>query len=87
MISGTMTSLFEMVIELPVRDSTGTIREIEVVIDTGFTGSLSLPRSVIASLGRPWLCNFCRWQDGRVRRACSDSHLGRRRTPGPCSSN
>jgi len=50
MISGTVTSLLEMVIPLPVRDSTGTIHEIEVVVDTGFTGSLSLPRSVIGSL-------------------------------------
>jgi clan AA aspartic protease len=54
MISGTVNSLFEMVIQLPVRDPTGTIHEIEVLIDTGFTGSLSLPRSVVASLGLPW---------------------------------
>ena len=39
---------------LPVKDSTNQIREVEVLLDTGFTGSLTLPPSLIASLGLRW---------------------------------
>lgn len=54
MITGVVSSAHEMVIRLRVRDSVGKEHEIETVIDTGFTGSLSLPPSVIANLGLPW---------------------------------
>src|SRR5713226_7638556 len=43
-----------MMIKLPVRNSTGQQQEIEAVLDSGFTGSLTLPPSLIASLGLPW---------------------------------
>ncbi len=41
-------------IKLPVRNSTGQQQEIEAVLDSGFTGSLTLPPSLIARLGLPW---------------------------------
>src|SRR5207253_11506880 len=39
---------------LPVRNSAGQQQEVEAVFDSGFTGSLTLPPSLIASLGLPW---------------------------------
>jgi clan AA aspartic protease len=54
MMTGTVNARYEMIIKLPVRDSTGQQQEIEAVLDSGFTGSLRLPPSLIASLGLPW---------------------------------
>jgi clan AA aspartic protease len=54
MITGTVNGRFEMVIKLPVRDSVGQEHEIEAILDTGFTGSLTLPPSLIGSLNLPW---------------------------------
>ena len=54
MVTGTVNARYEMMIKLPVRNSTGQQQEIEAVLDSGFTGSLTLPPSLIASLGLPW---------------------------------
>ncbi len=54
MITGTVNGRHEVVIRLPVRDSAGQEHEVEAILDTGFTGSLTLPPSLIASLGLPW---------------------------------
>ena len=54
MVTGTVNSRYEMTIKLPVRNSAGQQQEIEAVLDSGFTGSLTLPPSLIASLGLPW---------------------------------
>lgn len=54
MITGQVNARYEITIKLPVRDSTGQEQEIEAILDSGFTGSLTLPPSVIASLGLPW---------------------------------
>jgi clan AA aspartic protease len=54
MVTGTVNARYEMMIKLPVRNSTGQEHEIEAVLDSGFTGSLTLPPSLIASLGLPW---------------------------------
>ena len=53
MITGTVHAR-EGRIRLKVRGPRRREREIEAVIDTGFTASLSLPPSVIASLGLNW---------------------------------
>jgi clan AA aspartic protease len=37
-----------------VRDAAGQEQPIETILDTGFTGSLTLPGRVIAGLGLPW---------------------------------
>lgn len=41
-------------IRLKARGPRGREREVEVVIDTGFTASLSLPPALISSLGLRW---------------------------------
>ena len=54
MISGTVNARYEVEIKLPIQNSAGQEHEIEAVLDTGFTGSLTLPPSVIAILHLPW---------------------------------
>jgi clan AA aspartic protease len=39
---------------LTVRSASGTDHDIEAVVDTGFSGELTLPTSVIAALGFRW---------------------------------
>jgi clan AA aspartic protease len=41
-------------IRLKVKGFRGRVREIEAVIDTGYTASLTLPPTVIAALGLRW---------------------------------
>ncbi len=55
-------------IRLRVRDSRGGTQEIEAVIDTGYTGWLTLPPARIVALGLPWQC-YRRGilADGRVK--------------------
>lgn len=43
MITGTVNGRLEIVIRLPVRDSAEQEQEVEAILDTGFTGSLTLP--------------------------------------------
>lgn len=54
MIRGVVNARYEAVVVLTVHGSGGLLREIEAIIDTGFSGDLTLPRSVIASLGLRW---------------------------------
>jgi clan AA aspartic protease len=54
MITGTVNARHEVVIRVPVRNPAGQELEVEAILDTGFTGSLTLPPSLIASLGLPW---------------------------------
>jgi clan AA aspartic protease len=54
MIAGTVNARFEIVINLPVRDSIGREQQVETILDSGFTGSLTLPPSIIANLALPW---------------------------------
>ena len=54
MITGTVNARLEATIHVPVRDAAGLDHTIETVIDTGFSGSLTLPSSLIAAFGLPW---------------------------------
>lgn len=54
MIIGVVTSYREAMITLRVEGSDGQRRNISPVIDTGFTGYLTLPSSVISALGLSW---------------------------------
>jgi clan AA aspartic protease len=54
MITGSVRASREAVIPLSVLDSAGQPHYIEAVLDTGFTGSLTLPPSTIAALGLTW---------------------------------
>ena len=54
MIVGKVNGRHEIVIDLPVQDAMGEEHAIEVVLDTGFTGSLTLPSSLVESMDLPW---------------------------------
>jgi clan AA aspartic protease len=53
MISG-VVSRREARIRLRIRGTRGREREVDAVIDTGYTGWLTLPPALIAELGLPW---------------------------------
>lgn len=55
MISGRVNENREAVISLTLIGLVGEKHEIEAVIDTGFSGDLTLPDEVAASLGLTWL--------------------------------
>jgi clan AA aspartic protease len=55
MIIGVVNANREATIRLVVHGANGQSQEIEAVIDTGFTGFLTLPSSLIALLGLSWL--------------------------------
>jgi clan AA aspartic protease len=54
MMTGIVNSNREATIRLVVRSAHGREHEIEAIIDTGFTGSLSLPSAFITDLGLVW---------------------------------
>ncbi len=54
MIVGVVSAYREVLIHIVVRGSGGQEQEVEAVIDTGFNGALSLPPSLIETLGLPW---------------------------------
>ena len=51
MITGVVNANHEATVPLVVHDAHGQQQTIEAVIDTGFTGSLTLPSTLIAVLG------------------------------------
>ena len=55
MIQGSVNSGYEAVIPLTVQGPAGQTHDIEAVIDTGFTGFLTLPSGVVVELGLPFV--------------------------------
>lgn len=55
MITGVVNPNREAIIQLVVTGPRGQHQEIEAIIDTGFTGFLTLPPAVVAALGLSWL--------------------------------
>lgn len=53
MIEGAVNADYEAIITLALRGQAGQAREIEVVIDTGYNGFLSLPPALVAELELP----------------------------------
>ena len=51
MIEGEVNSAYEAIIPLSLQGPAGRTQQIEAVIDTGFTGFLMLPPSLVAELG------------------------------------
>ena len=51
MIEGVVNSTYEAVIPLSLRGPAGQVQEVEAVIDTGFTGFVTLPPSLVTELG------------------------------------
>ena len=54
MIHGAVTAGREPVVRLRVRGPAGAEVDVDLVVDTGYTGALVLPAAVIAALGLPW---------------------------------
>jgi clan AA aspartic protease len=55
MMQGFVNQSCEAVIRIVVGHGNASKQMVEVVIDTGFTGFLSLPLSIIESLDLPWI--------------------------------
>ena len=55
MIAGVVNAEIEATVRLVVVGPAGRQQEIEALIDTGFSGHLTLPPALIASLGLTWL--------------------------------
>lgn len=51
MLTGKVNSSLEAVVRLWIRGPAGQVLEIEAIMDTGFSGFLSLPQSLVARLG------------------------------------
>jgi predicted aspartyl protease len=60
MIIGNVNANREAIVQLVVLGSQQQQQEIQVVIDTGYTGFLTLPPAIITSLGLTWYAR----QDG-----------------------
>lgn len=54
MMHGVVNTSCEAVIQLVVGNKSSQRRVIDAVIDTGYTGFLSLPSEIIAALNLPW---------------------------------
>ena len=54
MIQGTVNDALEAVVALSLQGPTGEPRDIEAVIDTGYSGYLTLPTALVTELGLPF---------------------------------
>ncbi len=55
MIEGFVNANHEAVVSLSLQGPEGQSREVEAVIDTGYSGYLTLPPSLVAELGLPYV--------------------------------
>ena len=55
MIEGFVNANLEAVVPLSIRGQEGQAREVNAVIDTGYSGSLTLPPSLVAELELPYV--------------------------------
>ena len=51
MIQGVVTARHEAVVHLRVRGPGGVEADVEVIVDSGFTASLTLPMAMVTALG------------------------------------
>lgn len=56
MMTGIVNAGLEPMLQLTVFDVVNQQFVVEALVDTGFNGFLTLPPSLIAALGLPWLC-------------------------------
>ena len=85
MIAGVVNASLEAVISLAVQGPSGQTRDVDAVIDTGYSGTLTLPPSIVAELGlsfrssgRAILANGT--EDAfspMTRRSCGTARFGR----------
>src|SRR5262245_21930568 len=55
MILGVVDANLQVTVRLYIEDVSGQTHPIDAIIDTGFSGFLSIPSAQIASLGLPWI--------------------------------
>lgn len=56
MLTGIVNGAFEATLRLVLKDVNGLNQQMEAIIDTGFSGYLTMPSALITSLGLPWRC-------------------------------
>jgi clan AA aspartic protease len=54
LIEGVVNDAYEAVVALSLRGPAGQARDIEAVIDTGYSGFLTLPTALVMELGLPF---------------------------------
>ena len=54
MIEGVVNDAYEAVVALSLQGPTGQVQDIEAVIDTGYSGFLTLPTTLVTELGLPF---------------------------------
>jgi clan AA aspartic protease len=54
-IAGVVNAALEATVRLTIQAASGQAHEVEAVVDTGFSGYLTLPPTVIAALQAVWL--------------------------------
>ena len=54
MIEGVVNAAYEAVVSFSLQGAGGRTREIEAVVDTGFTGFLTLPPALVVEMGLPF---------------------------------
>ena len=54
MITGVVNSYHEATIQVPTQAANAQTLQIEFILDTGFSGSLTLPPHIISALGLPF---------------------------------
>ena len=54
MIEGAVNAAHEAVVSLSLRGAEGRTQDIEAVVDTGYTGFLTLPSALVDELGLPF---------------------------------
>jgi len=54
MIGGVVDAMLEPIVELELHGPHGRLRRIAFVVDTGYTGGLALPPSIIQDLNLEW---------------------------------
>jgi len=54
MIQGVVNAAYEAVVVLTLQGPAGQVRDIEAVVDTGYSGFLTLPTAVVAELELPF---------------------------------
>ena len=54
MIEGVVNDAYEAVVALSLQGPAGQVQDIEAVIDTGYSGFLTLPTALVTELGLPF---------------------------------
>ena len=55
MIVGVVNDQYELEVAIAVEGPGSYLHHVQAVLDTGFTGALTMPASMIAALGLPWI--------------------------------